>query len=186
MLNDAQSTTFHGPHGIVIEASDAPPWRPDGGTSSRRNAYPKGVHSKPMTDTTSPQLGQIHALLAEAGYEVSESGQDTLRIREVQSGVAIQAVLQGEIMFFSLTCTVVPRAAITPAIMEAMLAADNGISTSHFQIYDAGGGNVAVTLNNFCKLQDMGPEEEDDILSCVHFLLVDVITARHLLADLES
>ncbi len=32
-----------------------------------------------------------------------------------------------------------------------------------------------MTLNNFCKLQDMGPEDEDDILSCVHFLLVDVI-----------
>jgi hypothetical protein len=32
----------------------------------------------------------------------------------------------------------------------------------------------------------MGPEEEDDILSCVHFLLVDVITARHLLAELKA
>jgi hypothetical protein len=32
----------------------------------------------------------------------------------------------------------------------------------------------------------MGPEDEDDILSCVHFLLVDVITARRLLGDLES
>ena len=38
-----------------------------------------------------------------------------------------------------------------------MLAADNGISTSYFQLYDAGAGKVAVTLNNFCKLQDMGP-----------------------------
>jgi hypothetical protein len=32
----------------------------------------------------------------------------------------------------------------------------------------------------------MGPEDEDDILSCVHFLLVDVINARRLLGDLES
>jgi hypothetical protein len=32
----------------------------------------------------------------------------------------------------------------------------------------------------------MGPEDEDDILSCVHFLLVDVITARRLLGDLQS
>jgi hypothetical protein len=81
---------------------------------------------------------------------------------------------------------VVPRAAVTAGIMQRMLAADNGISTSHFQIYDAGAGKVAVTLNNFCKLQDMGPEDEDDILSSVHFLLVDVITARQLLADLKS
>ena len=140
----------------------------------------------PMTITNSPEVGHIHALLAERGYEVSETAPDTLRIAEVESGVAVQAVLAGDILYLSLTCTVVPRAAVTPSIMERMLAADNGISTSHFQIYDAGAGKVAVTLNNFCKLQDLGPEEEDDILSCVHFLLVDVITARRLLADLKS
>jgi hypothetical protein len=139
-----------------------------------------------MTTTSSPQLGQIHALLAENRYEVSEPAPDTLRIEEVESGVAIQAVLQGDILFFSLTCTVVPRAAVTADRMGRMLAADNGISTSHFQLYDAGTGKVAVTLNNFCKLQDMGPEDEDDILSCVHFLLVDVMSARRLLGDLEK
>jgi hypothetical protein len=131
-------------------------------------------------------VGHIHALLAERGYIVSETAPDTLRIAEVESGVAVRAVLAGDILYLSLTCTVAPRTAITPGIMQRMLAADNGISTSHFQIYDAGAGKVAVTLNNFCKLQDLGPEEEDDILSCVHFLLVDVITARRLLADLKS
>jgi len=139
-----------------------------------------------MTATTSPQLGQIHALLAENGYEVSEPATETLRIQEVQSGVSVRAVLQGEILFLSLTCTVVSRSAITPELMSRMLAADNEISTSHFQLYEAGAGKVAVTLNNFCKLQDMGPEDEDDILSCVHFLLADVLIARHLLAELRS
>jgi hypothetical protein len=139
-----------------------------------------------MTITNSPEVGPIHALLAERGYAVSDTAPDTLRIAEVESGVTVQAVLAGDILYLSLTCTVVPRAAVTPSIMERMLAAGNGISTSHFQIYDAGSGKVAVTLNNFCKLQDMGPEEEDDILSCVHFLLVDVITARRLLADLKA
>jgi hypothetical protein len=139
-----------------------------------------------MTATNTPTLGQIHTLLAERGYEVSESGPDTLKIVEVHSGISVQGVLQGEIMFFSLTCTVVPDAAITPALMAQMLAADNGIHTSHFQLYDAGNNNVAITLSNFCKLQEMGPDDEDDILSCVHFLLVDVMTARHLLGSLES
>ncbi len=138
------------------------------------------------TTTTTPQLGQIHALLAENGYEVTEPGPETLRIREVDSGVTLKAVLEGDILFFSLTCTVVPRSAITPDITARMLAADNGISTSHFHLYDAGSGNVAVTLNNFCKLQDMGPDDADDILSCVHFLLVDVLTARRLVGDLHS
>jgi hypothetical protein len=139
-----------------------------------------------MTATQTPTLGHIHALLAERGYDVSESGPDTLKITEVHSGISLKAVLQGEILFFSLTCTVVADEAITPSLMSQMLAADNGIHTSHFQLYDAGEGNVAITLANFCKLQDMGPSDEDDILSCVHFLLVDVMTARHLLGSLEA
>jgi hypothetical protein len=139
-----------------------------------------------MTPTTSPHLGQIHALLAEQGYEVSEPAPDTLRIREVDSGVSIQAVLEGEILFFSLTCTIVPQSKITPDSMRRMLAAENGISTSHFQLYKANDGMVAVTLNNFCKLQDMGADDEDDILSCVHFLMVDVMSARRLVGDLAA
>jgi hypothetical protein len=139
-----------------------------------------------MTPTTSPHVGQIHALLAERGYEVSEPSPDTLRIREVDSGVSIQAVIEGDIVFFSLPCITVPKTQITPQIMQTMLAADNGISTSYFQLYDAGKGNVAVTLNNFCKIQSMGPDDEDDILSCVHFLMVDVMSARGLLGNLTA
>jgi hypothetical protein len=138
-----------------------------------------------MTATTSPALGQINALLAERGYEVSETAPNTLKIREVDSGVAIQAVLEGDICYFSLTCTVVPNSAITGDVMRQMLDAGNGISTSYFQLYDAS-GKVAVTLNNFCKLQEMGPDDEDDILSCVHFLLVDVMAARRLVGNLGS
>jgi hypothetical protein len=138
-----------------------------------------------MTATTSAHMGQIHALLAERGYEISETAPDTLKIREVDSGVAIQVVLEGDICFFSLTCTVVPNSAITADVMRRMLDANNGISTSHFQLYETG-GKVAVTLNNFCKLQEMGPDDEDDILSCVHFLLVDVMAARSLVGNLGS
>jgi len=137
-----------------------------------------------MTATAGPQLGQIHALLAERGYDVSETAPDTLKVRETYSGVAVQAVLAGQILYLSLVCTVVPRASITPDTMAQMLDAANGISTSYFQLYDAGDGKVAVTLNNFCKLLDLGPEDEDDILSCVHFLLVDVMSARRLLGRL--
>ena len=78
------------------------------------------------------------------------------------------------------------RTVVTPEIMATMLASDNGVSTSSFQLYDAGDGKVTITLNNFCKLQDMGPEDEDDILSCVHFLLVDVMTARRVLSGLSA
>jgi hypothetical protein len=139
-----------------------------------------------MTPTTNSYLGKVHTLLAERGYEVTEPAPDTIKIREVDSGVSVQAVLEGDILFLSLPCITVPRAKVTPEIMATMLAAENGISTSSFQLYDAGKGNVTVTLNNFCKLQDMGVDDEDDILSCVHFLMVDVMTARSLLSGLAA
>ena len=55
-----------------------------------------------MTPTISPNLGTIHALLAERGYEVSEPAPSTLTIRELDSGVSLQAVLEGDILFLTL------------------------------------------------------------------------------------
>jgi hypothetical protein len=137
-----------------------------------------------MTATTAPHLDRIRSLLAEKGYEVSEQGVNVLRIREVGSGVVLQAALEGDILFFSLVCVTVPAASITPEVMSKMLDAENGISTSGFQLYNAGSGQVAVTLNNFCKLQDLGSDDQDDILSCINFLLVDVLEARDLIGGL--
>src|SRR4051812_38690011 len=139
-----------------------------------------------MTAITGPDAGQIHALLAERGYEVSETASDNLTIREVDSGLTIQAVLSGPILYFSLVCRVVSPEAITADVMRHMLASDNGISTSYFQLYDTGDGKIAVTLNNFCKLQDLGADDEDDVLSCVHFLLIDVLSAHRLVGHLQA
>jgi hypothetical protein len=139
-----------------------------------------------MAQTQSSTLEQIHALLAAKRYSVSETGNGILRIQEVESGITVQAVLESDILFLSLVCATVPPAKITPAVMQKMLSVDSGISTSHFQLIKTGDGNVSVTLNNFCKLQDMGPADEDDILSCVSFLLADVMHAKDLLgADLK-
>ena len=130
-------------------------------------------------------LAQIHELLADRRYSVAETSDTGLRIQEVDSGLAMQAELEGQILFFSLVCASVPSERVTPALMRKMLDVKNGISTSHFQL-DEANGQTAITLNNFCKLQDMGPDDEDDILSCVSFLLVDVLHARDLLAaDLQ-
>jgi hypothetical protein len=140
-----------------------------------------------MATTNQSTLSQIHSLLAAKRYSVTEAGDGVLRIQEVDSGIVLQAVLAGEILFLSLVCMSVPATSLTPLILRKMLAADNGISTSHFQLYDTGDGNVAVTLNNFCKLQELGPDDEDDILSCVSFLLADVLHAKDLIgADLHS
>jgi len=137
-----------------------------------------------MTATIEPQIDNIAALLAKQGYDVKQAGPGVLDVREVRSGVTIQAVLEGDIMFFTLPCMTVAAQKLTPDIMKKMLAGENGISTSSFQLYDAPGGKVTIALNNFCKLLDGTQEDEDDILACVHFLLVDVIAARDLLRDL--
>ena len=140
-----------------------------------------------MPQTTASSISQIHELLATKRYSVTDLADNVLRVEETESGISLRAVLEGEILFLSLVCLVTPAASLTPAILRKMLAADNGISTSHFQLYETGDGNVAVTLNNFCKLQEMGPDDEDDILSCVSFLLADVLHAKELLgADLHS
>jgi hypothetical protein len=139
-----------------------------------------------MTATTAPQIDNIAALLAKQGYDVSQTGPGILNVREVRSGISIRAVLEGEIMFFTLPCMTVSADKLTPDLLKKMLAGENGISTSSFQLYDAPDGKVTIALNNFCKLFDLGPEDEDDLLSCVHFLLVDVIEARQLLESIAS
>lgn len=132
------------------------------------------------TDSTIT-LEQIEALLADDGYEVERLGEDLLRVRDVESGISLRAVLEQDILFLTIRCEVLPKSKITAEMMQKMLAADNGISTSAFQLYDQGDGKVAVTLNNFCKLQNLGEEDRDDVLSCVEFLVVDVVAARDLL-----
>jgi hypothetical protein len=140
-----------------------------------------------MAQTATSHLGQIHALLANKRYSVTDLNDSVLKIQELESGISLSAVLEGDILFFSLVCVTVPAAQITAPLMRKLLAADNGISTSHFQLYESGEGSVSITLNNFCKLLDFGPEDEDDILSCVSFLLADVVHAKQLIgADLHS
>jgi DNA-binding Xre family transcriptional regulator len=138
-----------------------------------------------MAQTATSHLGQIHALLANKRYSVTDLNDSVLKIQELESGISLRAVLEGDILFLSLVCMTVPATQLTAPVLRKMLAA--GISTSHFQLYEAGNGNVSVTLNNFCKLLDCGPEDEDDILSCVSFLLADVVHAKQLIgADLHS
>ena len=128
-------------------------------------------------------VGQVHSLLAHRRYAVEETGASGLTIREVESGLTIQAHLEGDILFFSIVCATVPAAKVTPNVMKKMLIANNGVATSSFHLHDAGGEQVTITLDNFCKLQEMGPDDEDDILSCVGFLLADVLHARDLIGQ---
>lgn len=140
-----------------------------------------------MADETKEKavsLDVVYELLSENGYEVSTEGDSVLRVREVDSGIVIRCVLEDNILFNTVTCMTLPADAVGPEGMRKMLASDNGISTSNFQLYERPDGKVAVTLNNFCKLLAMGADDADDILSCLEFLEIDVCAAHRMIGEL--
>ncbi len=129
-------------------------------------------------------IDAVESVIVEQGYDVVQSDTGVLKIRDTESNIVVQAVLEENVLFLTVPCINVPCSAITQEIMAKMLDADNGISTSNFQLYKSDDKNATVTLNNFCKLQELGSDDEDDILSCVEFLLADVVAARGMLAEL--
>jgi hypothetical protein len=76
-----------------------------------------------MPQTAISHLGQVHALLASKRYSVTDLNDSVLRIEELESGISLRAVLEGDILFLSLVCMSVPAAKITAAVMHKMLAA---------------------------------------------------------------
>jgi len=132
-----------------------------------------------LSDTIS--IPQVAELLAHNGYDVAELASGVIRVRDPHSGVSFQAALEGNVLYMSVNLTSVPDSRLTPELLRRLLSGENGISTSSFRLYDAAGGKVTVTLNNFCTLQDMGPEDHDDILSLAGYLMADIISARRLL-----
>ncbi|MEM7260359.1 MAG: hypothetical protein AAF488_00110 [Planctomycetota bacterium] len=126
----------------------------------------------------------IKEMITEEGYEVIDSGEGNIfHVRDVDAGLRITCALEDNILFNTLPCFSTAKANVNEAMMSSMLDAENGISTSSFQLYDMPDGQVRVALSNFCKLQDLGPDDHDDILSCIDFLLVDVVAAHSLLAE---
>lgn len=133
-----------------------------------------------MTTSELPSLSHVEDLLAQKGYDVTESDSGLLSIKDLETGIAFQAALEGNVLYLSVTLTTLPPQALTPSLMQTMLRADNGISTSAFKLIETP-DRVLITLNNFCTLQNMGPEDQDDILSLTGYLMADLLEARELL-----
>ena len=134
--------------------------------------------------TETVTIDQVRALLVEHGYDVTPEGDGMLRVEDLECGVAVHAALEESILFCTVKLMSVKGKALTADHLRTMLAANNGISTSSFQLYDGPDGDVSITLNNFCKLLEMGDDDADDILSCLEFLVVDAYAAREILGDL--
>jgi len=129
-------------------------------------------------------IDEVRNLLVEAGYETFPGGEEScLFVKEPESGLTFTCVLENNILFNTVSCVEVDESVITADFMRLLLNSDNGISTSNFQLYKSDKNRVIVTLNNFCKLQDLGREDRDDILSCLEFLDIDVLAAMNLLSS---
>ena len=137
-----------------------------------------------MPETETISSAHIHAILAENGFDIQDVSPNVFSIRQPDTGITVRAFLEGQVIFFSLTCLTVAEAKLTPEVLRVMLQSDNGISTSHFQLYGMANGETTIALSNFAKLQELGPDDEDDILSCLDFLLADLSVARKLLQHL--
>ncbi len=137
-------------------------------------------------ESTGVKLDKVQALISQEGYEVNQEGDSLLKVRDVDSGIVVRAALQENILFCTVSCTVLSEDQLSADLMRAMLDAGNGISTSNFRTYGMPDGKVSITLNNFCKLQSLGDDDRDDILSCLDFLVVDVCAARDLFNGLTA
>jgi len=150
------------------------------GQHYRTNPDPPAYSEMSMTPSQTISISQIAELLAHNGYDFTEQAPGVLRVKEVHSGVSFQAALEGNILYLTIHLMSMPTSSITLDLLKKLLSGKNGISTSSFRIYEDG-GKTLITLNNFCTLQDMGPEDHDDILSLAGYLMADTIEARDLL-----
>lgn len=129
-------------------------------------------------------INEVTNLLVEAGYEISPGGdEECIFVKDPESGLLFTCVLENNILFNAVACVELDESVVDAEFMRLLLKSDNGISTSAFQLYKADTGRIVITLNNFCKLQGLGAEDRDDILSCLDFLNVDVLAARDLLSS---
>lgn len=142
-----------------------------------------------MTDS-SLRIDLIMERLGEEGFETLRTDDDDVfQVKDPESGLAVTCALQDDILFNTLPCFTLPADGLTLELSHRLLDAGNGIATSSFQLFELPEGRHSVALTNFCKLQsldhdELGEEDVDDVLSCLSFLLVDVVAARELLSEL--
>lgn len=129
---------------------------------------------------------KVQEIVAEGGFEIVSAEDDVLTTRHPETSIKIQSTLQydedgsGGVLLNTLQCKTVDS--VSEEDKDKMLDAANGIATSGFKVIDAGSRKI-ITLNNIAKLQDLGADDKDDILSCLNFLIVDAFAANSLLAE---
>ena len=137
-----------------------------------------------MADTAVSAEG-VKNIIKHLGYEIAKDNGDVFTING-SSGVKILCAVEESILNVTLPLITVAKSAITHAVTIDMLRSDNGISTSHFELIEQGGDTYNVALMNYCKLQELGDDDTDDIETAIEFIELDAVKARGLLAGLQG
>jgi len=136
-----------------------------------------------MSAVGSVDVQSVKNLIKTVGYEIVRDEGELFVVKD-ESGISIYCCVQDNVLSNSVPCHKVPMDKLSSDVMFRMLRADNGISTSSFRLQSGAEGSVQITLTNFCKLQELGADDADDIWSALNFLEIDVVKARDLLKDL--
>lgn len=136
-------------------------------------------------------LSEIEKLLAEEGAIVEVQG-NIITSTDPETSLQMKHVLVqdpddgvGAVLYNTIVCKKVTSADLTVELLEKLLRIDNGVPTSHFRLIPQGEGegNSLLVLQNYAKLQNMGEEDVDDILSSLEYLAADLASARQLLGE---
>ncbi len=136
-----------------------------------------------METTVSAQ--GVKNIIKELGYELIDDGESVFSIRG-SSGIKILCAVEQEILDVTVPLVTVEEAKLTREAALAMLWNDNGLATSHLELVRLGGGKVRVILMNYCKLQELGDDDKDDIETALEFIELDVVQARKVLGPLAG
>lgn len=128
-------------------------------------------------------IQDVKNLIKVVGYEIVRDDDGVFVVQD-ESCIPIYCCVQENVLSASVPCHRVSKDKLTRDVLLSMLAADNGISTSNFRLAESSDNQVQITLTNFCKLQELGDDDADDIWSALNFLEIDVVKARDLLKDI--
>lgn len=128
----------------------------------------------------------VKNIIKELGYELEDESGSVFAVRG-SSGIKILCAVEREILDITVPLVSVPEAKITRELAMAMLWSDNGLTTSHLELVRGKGtNNVRIILMNYCKLQELGDDDRDDIETALEFIELDTVRARKVLAGLAS
>lgn len=134
------------------------------------------------------EISEIENLLAQEGALVELQG-NTITSTDPDTNVKMTHILiqdedgVGAVLYNTILLKQLKKEEVSSELCLKLLSIDNGINTSNFRLIPNKQG-YSLVLQNFTKLQNMGEEDVDDILSALSYLVTDVAASRKLFGEI--